>query len=177
MAKAKHTQTASGSRPATNASGGKGKGKAPYPKAKPTTASAKGKAGGAGGKAGQPKAGAAKGKGKAQAEHVREEIPIPTLKPSGPSTSSSFKLIVGSYEKNLYGLKGTLAIDPDSGAVNASLEPIFIFPAHLATIKCVAASPGGKWLATGSEDEIVKVWDLRRRKEVGGLSQHQGVYP
>jgi len=39
----------------------------------------------------------------------------------------------------------------------------------------VAASPqGGKWLATGSGDEIIKVWDLRRRKEVGGLMQHEG---
>jgi protein MAK11 len=50
------------------------------------------------------------------------------------------------------------------------VETIFIFPAHVSYIKTVAASPqGGKWLATGSGDEIIKVWDLRRRKEVGGF--------
>ncbi|KAG6850676.1 hypothetical protein H0H93_010404 [Arthromyces matolae] len=56
-----------------------------------------------------------------------------------------------------------------------SLKPIFIFPAHVSCIKAVAASPeGGKWLATGSSDEIIKVWDLRRRKEIGGLMHHEG---
>ncbi|WVN87363.1 uncharacterized protein L203_102541 [Cryptococcus depauperatus CBS 7841] len=86
---------------------------------------------------------------------------------SGPST---FVIIAGSYEKLLYGIEGSYT----SGTNKPNLEPIFIFPAHLACVKTVAASPGGKWLATGSEDEFVKVWDLRRRKEVGSLSQHTG---
>ncbi|GJE93253.1 WD40 repeat-like protein [Phanerochaete sordida] len=52
---------------------------------------------------------------------------------------------------------------------------MFIFPAHISSVKAVAASPnGGKWLATGSSDEIIKVWDLRRRKEIGGLMHHEG---
>ena len=56
-----------------------------------------------------------------------------------------------------------------------TLRPIFIFPAHVSCVKAVSGSPmGGKWLATGSVDEIVKVWDLRRRKEIGGLMQHEG---
>jgi protein MAK11 len=94
----------------------------------------------------------------------------------------SFILVAGSYEKLLYGIEGSYpAADKDSGdglvnqIVKPDLTPIFIFPAHLAFVKCVAASPGGKWLATGSEDEFVKVWDLRRRKEVGSLSQHTGT--
>jgi len=82
----------------------------------------------------------------------------------------TFKIVAGSYEKILYGLEGSYA----PGATEPTLTPIFIFPAHLAMIKTVAASPGGKWLATGSEDEFIKVWDLRRRKEVGSLSQHTG---
>jgi len=94
----------------------------------------------------------------------------------------SFILIAGSYEKLLYGIEGAYPphdVDSGDGLVNRvvkpDLTPIFIFPAHLAFVKCVAASPGGKWLATGSEDEFIKVWDLRRRKEVGSLSQHTGV--
>lgn len=94
----------------------------------------------------------------------------------------SFILVAGSYEKLLYGIEGSYPphnVDSGDGLVNRvvkpDLTPIFIFPAHLAFVKCVAASPGGKWLATGSEDEFIKVWDLRRRKEVGSLSQHTGM--
>jgi protein MAK11 len=93
----------------------------------------------------------------------------------------SFIIVAGSYEKLLYGIEGAYpAAGEDSGdglvnkVVKPELTPIFIFPAHLAFVKAIAASPGGKWLATGSEDEFIKVWDLRRRKEVGSLSQHTG---
>ncbi|CDO68795.1 hypothetical protein BN946_scf184805.g4 [Trametes cinnabarina] len=85
---------------------------------------------------------------------------------------TTFKVICGSYEKLLYGLEGTVSLDGTEYGFH--LEPIFIFPAHVSCIKTVAASPqGGKWLATGSADEIIKVWDLRRRKEIGGLMHHQ----
>jgi protein MAK11 len=89
---------------------------------------------------------------------------------------SSFKIIAGSYERLLYGLEGTTSVpSTETSELEWTLRPIFIFPAHVSCIKTVAASPqGGKWLASGSGDEIVKVWDLRRRKEVGGLMQHEG---
>lgn len=92
------------------------------------------------------------------------------------SAASTFKIVVGTYEKLLYGLEGRFETDPKSpDQLSVSLTPIFIFPAHVACVRAVAASPqGGKWLATGSTDEIIKVWDLRRRKEVGSLVQHQG---
>lgn len=90
------------------------------------------------------------------------------------SLPTSFKVVAGSYEKLLYGLNGTITVD-DHSNLQFHLKPIFIFPAHVSCIKTVAASPqGGKWLATGSADEIVKVWDLRRRKEIGGLMHHEG---
>ena len=118
----------------------------------------------------------------------RAGTPPPTIKKqkaavvsgvvSDPSSSTtlptSFKVIAGSYEKLLYGLEGT--VSSDSAEYSFNLKPIFIFPAHVSCIKSVAVSPqGGKWLATGSADEIIKVWDLRRRKELGGLMQHQGT--
>jgi protein MAK11 len=94
------------------------------------------------------------------------------------SFPSSFKIIAGSYERLLYGLEGTTSVSSTGAAeLEWTLKPIFIFPAHVSCIKTVAASPqGGKWLVTGSGDEIIKVWDLRRRKEVGGLMQHEGFY-
>ncbi|CCO30449.1 hypothetical protein BN14_04478 [Rhizoctonia solani AG-1 IB] len=112
---------------------------------------------------------------------VSRHSPEPTeakpelLKPSS-IPPSIFKIVVGTYEKLLYGLEGYVKDDPESdGELSVTLTPVFIFPAHVACVRAVAASPqGGKWLATGSTDEIVKIWDLRRRKEVGGLVQHQG---
>ncbi|ORX33564.1 WD40-repeat-containing domain protein [Kockovaella imperatae] len=108
-----------------------------------------------------------KGKEKAAAPEIELQTPQNGSQAAGPST---FIIVAGSYEKLLYGIEGSYS----SSTREAELKPIFIFPAHLACVKAVAASPGGKWLATGSEDEFVKVWDLRRRKEVGSLSQHQG---
>ncbi|KAF7309443.1 Glycosyltransferase family 39 protein [Mycena indigotica] len=94
-------------------------------------------------------------------------------KPEQPQLPTKFKLVAGSYEKLLYGLEGSVSYD-DSG-LSFHLKPIFAFPAHVSAIKAVAASPhGGKWLATGSADEIIKVWDLRRKKEIGGLMHHEG---
>ncbi len=123
-----------------------------------------------------------KSKGK---ERAASPVPGPrkqgktATKTSDPSSSTSlptsFKVVCGSYEKLLYGLEGTVSTSSSDHSFH--LRPIFIFPAHVSCIKSVAASPqGGKWLATGSADEIIKVWDLRRRKEIGGLMQHQGTY-
>ncbi|KAG2061657.1 WD40 repeat-like protein [Suillus hirtellus] len=86
-----------------------------------------------------------------------------------------FKVIAGSYEKLLYGFDGSVSLDEVNDGYKFELKPIFIFPAHVSCVKAVAASPnGGKWLATGSADEVIKVWDLRRNKEIGGLMHHEG---
>lgn len=42
--------------------------------------------------------------------------------------------------------------------------------------RAVAVWPSGKKCSvTGSGDEIIKVWDLSRRREIGGLVQHEGA--
>ncbi|KAI9062766.1 WD40 repeat-like protein [Trametes sanguinea] len=127
-----------------------------------------------------PKPAPLKGKGKERASAVETKVKPKKKTAAATSKSSSstslpttFKVVCGSYEKLLYGLEGTVA--SEGSEYSFHLEPIFIFPAHVSCIKSVAASPqGGKWLATGSADEIIKVWDLRRRKEIGGLMHHQG---
>lgn len=121
-------------------------------------------------------------------DKVKKRTPS-AIKSSPASTSASlgsralpraFTIIVGSYEKLLYGIEGTYASDlkikdGTSSYITPTLKPVFIFPGHVASVRAVAASPdGGKWLATGSSDEIIKVWDLKRKKEVGGLMQHEG---
>jgi WD40 repeat protein len=92
-------------------------------------------------------------------------------------SAHSFNIIAGSYEKVLYGLEATIGTTGSSTAPpSLTFSPIFAFVAHVGYVKAIATSPlGGKWLATGSTDEVVKVWDLRRRKEVGGLVHHKGL--
>ncbi|KAL1739525.1 hypothetical protein HDZ31DRAFT_68843, partial [Schizophyllum fasciatum] len=138
-----------------------------------------------------PKPRANSPKPKPNAVPSREEKPAPSVKAKGKAKATaaaddaaptplptSFKVVAGSYEKLLYGLQGTVSpADPESSTrkYQIDLKPLFIFPAHVSCIKAVAASPqGGKWLATGSADEIIKVWDLRRKKEIGGLMHHEG---
>jgi protein MAK11 len=130
---------------------------------------------------------ALKGKGKAKTlpepAAAPKPKPVKTLKakvaaapPVPAPLPRAFTVVAGSYEKLLYGLSGTVALcGPSSAALAFALAPIFIFPAHAGAVKALGASPGGgKWLATGSADEVIKVWDLRRRREVGGLLHHAG---
>jgi protein MAK11 len=101
----------------------------------------------------------------------------PKKRKTHATRNEKFLVIAGSYEKNMYGLEVDVKDYQSSNPETAppTVKPIFIFPAHLSCIKTVAASPeGGKFLASGSDDEFVKVWDLRRRKEIGSLSQHVG---
>ncbi|KXN90680.1 p21-activated protein kinase-interacting protein 1-like protein [Leucoagaricus sp. SymC.cos] len=111
---------------------------------------------------------APKNKGKAK------ETNPPDNEPTNGDLPKTFKIVAGSYEKLLYGVEGKTTYSDDKN-LEFHLRAIFAFPAHVSCIKAVAASPqGGKWLATGSSDEIIKVWDLRRRKEIGGLMHHEG---
>ncbi|KAJ1023232.1 hypothetical protein NDA16_003385 [Ustilago loliicola] len=122
-----------------------------------------------------------KGKGAAQP---------PTILVKPPQPTSTFKIVAGSYERLLYGLEATVEPSAESNGADAddsssksasssfdvSLRPIFTFPAHISSIRTVAtAGADSKWLATGGTDEIVKVWDLRKQREVGQLTGHEGT--
>ncbi|WFD44402.1 Protein mak11 [Malassezia psittaci] len=85
------------------------------------------------------------------------------------------RIVVGSYERFLYGLAAFMQVTPEGG-YECVIEPQFVFPAHVASIRAVAcAGDGAKWLCTGGTDETIKVWDLRRKKEVGALIGHEGT--
>src|SRR5262249_3054207 len=59
-------------------------------------------------------------------------------------------------------------------AANASDWPLAI-KGHRDDVKCVAISPDGKWLASGSQDKTVKIWELATGKEVHTLRGHRGA--
>lgn len=87
---------------------------------------------------------------------------------------NGLRIVAGSYERFLYGLVGHLQSSSSGYAVK--IEPQFVFPAHVSSIRSVAcAGRDSKWLVTGGTDETIKVWDLRRRKEVGALTGHEGT--
>lgn len=88
----------------------------------------------------------------------------------------SLNISVGSYERLLYGFNLRL----NEGKLQ--FKPLFMFPAHITCIKSVGLSPpppgstkGGKWLITGGTDESLKVWDIRKRVEVGSLTGTEGL--
>ena len=73
----------------------------------------------------------------------------------------------GTYEKSICGFD-VYSRRNDSELV---VKPIFIVPAHLGCVKVV--SIGGSILASGGSDEVIKLFDLRRKKELGTLHQHE----
>lgn len=93
------------------------------------------------------------------------------------STSVSvfeFLVVCGTYERNLYGLEAILLKNDDASSkgMKFSLTPIFIYPSHSGCIKCLGLS--GRYLASGSTDEVIKLYDVKKRVELGSLLQHSG---
>ncbi|KAF9293109.1 p21-activated protein kinase-interacting protein 1-like protein [Linnemannia elongata] len=84
------------------------------------------------------------------------------------ATLEDFRIVAGTYENILYGVDAYWNED-----MTLRLSPIFIFPAHIGCIKSLAI--GGHFLASGSTDEKIQLYDLKRRKELGALLQHQGT--
>ncbi|KAJ1665686.1 60s ribosome biogenesis protein mak11 [Coemansia sp. RSA 1813] len=90
---------------------------------------------------------------------------LPVL-PENEPAEEAFLISAGTYERILYGLEGRFVGE------QLTLKPLFIFPAHIGCIKSV--SIGGRFLASGSTDEIVRLYDLKKRVELGSLHEHKG---
>lgn len=86
------------------------------------------------------------------------------MKKTGPPPT--FRVIVGSYEHTLLCL--SLMLYPE-GEV---FTPIFYFTPHTQSIRCLAQSR--RYLASGGNDEHIRLYDLQKRKELGTLLHHNG---
>ncbi|OLY80893.1 p21-activated protein kinase-interacting protein 1-like [Smittium mucronatum] len=97
-------------------------------------------------------------------ELLLDNIDFETIKPT-----DSVLAVAGTYERLLYGL----VIRYDSQNEKLSITPRFIMPTH---INCVTSvSIGKKYLASGSADEVIKLFDLKKQKELGSLHEHSGT--
>lgn len=120
---------------------------------------------------------------KALTKAHKKSQPTPKEAPT-PAAPTTFVVSAGSYERFLYGLSCTFIPSTSEASglpFELDISPIFAFPAHLSSLRSVAASllpsagtgserkVGGKYLVSGGMDEVVKVWDLKRKKEVGTL--------
>ena len=82
-------------------------------------------------------------------------------------------LTVNSHRKNI-GLYSLLLIAFSVTAVAQKAE-LVVQTGHSFFVKSVAFSPDGKTLASGSDDDTIKIWDVATGKELRTLSGHTSV--
>jgi protein MAK11 len=107
---------------------------------------------------------------------------------------NALRIVVGSYEKVLCGIdarftvKSAEKVSPIMPLAyfqrNLTLNPVYMFSAHTGAIKCLAAN--NRYLVSGGSDEVIKytpslidaynrIYDLKKRKDLGSLVQHNGA--
>jgi protein MAK11 len=113
-------------------------------------------------------------------------LPPGTPAPLGADDEAkiSFRIVLGSYERFLYGIDAVFSESDESNEDGNSssekklptlrLHPRFIHPAHTSSIKSLALHPSGL-LASGSTDETIRLHSLPRKKELGTLEAQRGT--
>ncbi|KAJ7385113.1 p21-activated protein kinase-interacting protein 1-like protein [Desmophyllum pertusum] len=81
----------------------------------------------------------------------------------------NMEVIVGTYEQVLVGFDVVYGEDE----LEYRLKPKFAEKEHAGCIKCAANS--GQFLATGSSDETIRLYNLKDHRELGALMQHEGT--
>lgn len=132
-------------------------------------------------------------------------LPPNTPLPLPAGKEADLRLVLGSYERFLYGIDAiweasntnnqasnstttttsakTAAKEAASSSAPSgpstlptlSLHPRFIHPAHTACIKSLALHPKSGLLASGSTDETIRIHNLNKKKELGTLAPQKGT--
>ena len=86
-------------------------------------------------------------------------------------------IVVGTYDGSLVGWDTSESDRLASSGAGASLRLAYAFPAHAGSLRALAlgGGGGGGTLVSGGVDETVRVYDVRRRREVGSLAEHSGA--
>ncbi|BFZ55711.1 Protein mak11 [Savitreella phatthalungensis] len=72
------------------------------------------------------------------------------------------RVVVGSYNHVLHGFD----------ILDGTLKQSFLVEAHTAAVKSLAIR--GRYLASGGADEVIRLYDLKRKRDLGSLLQHDG---
>lgn len=78
---------------------------------------------------------------------------------------------LGSYERSIYGVEYVVDVSHDSASIEEA-KNAYAFVAHTGCIKSIAGC--SRFLASGSTDETIRIFDLSKRKDVGTLTSHAG---
>ncbi|XP_076035231.1 p21-activated protein kinase-interacting protein 1-like [Oratosquilla oratoria] len=78
------------------------------------------------------------------------------------------ELILGTNEEYIVGYR---IVEKKDGAVE--FQKSFTNHAHTGSVKCIAVI--GKYLLSGGTDEVIRVFDLKKRREVGMIMEHEGT--
>lgn len=54
-------------------------------------------------------------------------------------------------------------------------EQLAVFAGHHWIVTCVAFSPDGRWLASGAQEDSIRLWDVARGECVGIIPAHRGA--
>ncbi|GFR91412.1 p21-activated protein kinase-interacting protein 1-like [Elysia marginata] len=82
----------------------------------------------------------------------------------------NIEIVVGTYENHLLGYKITF----DHINTKSVLETSFTDDNHRGALRCVAISPTGI-LASSSTDDSIRMHSLKKRKQIGGIFEHNGT--
>eukprot|EP00050_Salpingoeca_kvevrii_P014710 m.39152 g.39152 ORF g.39152 m.39152 type:complete len:505 (-) comp5929_c0_seq1:170-1684(-) len=88
------------------------------------------------------------------------------------AANCTLQVAAGSYEHVLYGFECALSRDA-KGAVKGTLSTRYVYEPHAGCISAIAGS--GPVLVSGSSDEVIKIYNVAQRVEVGTLMEHQGT--
>ena len=114
---------------------------------------------------------------------VRQSLPCgnlgATLWVVGCSMLPADQAWLGALNSNQTAAMGTIHPVPAAQAVmveNSETKPRDTFPkgAHTGFVESVAFSPDGKTLASGSEDQTIKLWDVATGGNIATLKGHTG---
>ncbi|MFN2188513.1 MAG: hypothetical protein ACK2T3_07100, partial [Candidatus Promineifilaceae bacterium] len=98
---------------------------------------------------------------------------------NGPVTDLSFgstgdQLAVASANGDATIWKLSMLKDPSVSELSSGTVKRSVFSGHSGEIVAVDISPDGRLLATGSRDQLAKVWDIESGREVLSLDGHEG---
>lgn len=83
-----------------------------------------------------------------------------------------FLISIGSYERTIYGVDIEVIENEKDHSVKLEGKVGFAIPAHNGYIKCIASC--SKYLVSGGVDEVIRIFDLKKRKDIGSINQHDG---